>query len=481
MLALAGAGIVLAGRHQRIPTHDAPRGPACVVVAQAALRPDSRGDVRIILMVPTLHRVWRPDAAALGLGLTATTLPAVADAASAAPAQAVAPQPAVVETRLRAYLRRIQRASYHRAHNATLLPLANGGFRRLPEASGWELNTDAAVRSIEAAWNGYESRQAAGTPTGSGIQSGPSGPQRQTVIHQQIELTLPLTPLKPTVAAANLASVDGELSSFSTRFGGSGRSRGSNIVLAAERINGTCLAPGEVFSYNDIVGPRDESAGFRTAPVIVHGELVPGMGGGVCQVSSTLYNAVLLADLKVMRRSHHAFPVHYLPAGRDATVAYGAIDFRFQNSTPAPIIVAASAARGRLTFRIFGEKTPGREVAIALLNQGRQPAGVEIVRDPQVAAGRRIVKDKGHIGRRVTVYRIVRQNGAVVAKEIISRDHYRPFPRVVIVGTRGAVRSKPANKAASAPAGAPRAPAPPTNGSGATHAAPAAAAAGAHS
>ena len=160
---------------------------------------------------------------------------------------------------------------------------------------------------------------------------------------------------QPAVSEEALKEIDGELGHYTTHFGGTGANRGSNIAIAAGRIDGTLLAPNEVFSYNKIVGPRIASAGFKDAPVILKGELVPGIGGGICQVSSTLYNAALLSNLKIVRRSHHAFPVHYLPAGRDATVVDGSIDFQFQNNTDSPIYIRASATRGTLSFRILGK------------------------------------------------------------------------------------------------------------------------------
>src|SRR5207248_1922171 len=152
-----------------------------------------------------------------------------------------------------------------------------------------------------------------------------------------ISLTLPFRAASPKVTADHLGSINTLLAAYSTSMGGSSRNRRHNIQVACQAIDGTVLIPGEVFSYNDTVGPRSERAGFRTAPVIIHGELVPGTGGGVCQVSSTLYNLALLGGLKIVRRSHHQFPVHYVPPGRDATVAYGSLDLRFANSLPHPV------------------------------------------------------------------------------------------------------------------------------------------------
>src|SRR5439155_11763175 len=140
----------------------------------------------------------------------------------------------------------------------------------------------------------------------------------------------------------------------STSFSLRDRNRVHNIRVAAKAIDGLFLLPGEEFSYNATVGPRRASAGFRTAPEIVQGNLVPGIGGGVCQVSSTLYNIALLADLEITRRHHHRFPVHYLPAGRDATVSDGGLDLRFRNRLDAPVALLLSVKGGRLLARLYG-------------------------------------------------------------------------------------------------------------------------------
>src|SRR5205823_2528692 len=166
------------------------------------------------------------------------------------------------------------------------------------------------------------------------------------------------------VTADHLGSINTVLAAYSTSMGGSSRNRRHNIQVACQAIDGTVLMPGEVFSYNDTVGPRSERAGFRTAPVIIHGELVPGTGGGICQVSSTLYNVALLGGLKIVRRSHHQFPVHYVPPGRDATVAYGSLDLRFANSLPRPVALDVKTAGSRVVIHLYGCAESKRDVQL---------------------------------------------------------------------------------------------------------------------
>lgn len=272
---------------------------------------------------------------------------------------------------------------------------------------------------------------------------------QQALEKQETEpVALPLVTAQAHVASADLKEIEGEVGRYETDYGESGNRR-RNIENACRRINGTVLKPGDTFSYNKTVGPRESTNGFRLAPVIIRGKLEPGLGGGVCQTSSTLYNAVLMSGLKVVRRSHHAFPVHYLPAGRDATVAYGSIDFQFQNDTSSPVAIAADGSGGRVLMRIFGKKVPGRQIRIERTNVSSWDPPVETVTDSGMPAGRRSTVDSGHAGHRVKVWRIVKLDGKIAKRELISSDHYDAFPRVIAVGS-GAPRS-PKKTASPAP------------------------------
>jgi vancomycin resistance protein YoaR len=212
----------------------------------------------------------------------------------------------------------------------------------------------------------------------------------------------------PRVTPDDVRHTQTPLSTFTTSFSLRDRNRAHNIRVAARAIHGLFLMPGDEFSYNATVGRRRASAGYRTAPEIVQGNLVPGIGGGVCQVSSTLYNAALLADLEITRRHHHRFPVHYLPAGRDATVSDSGLDLRFRNRLGAPIALLVAVNGGRVHARIFGTEHSRRTVR--LLTQKLRPAFTR----------------KG--GRRVALLRVVENDGAVIRRETISRDSYEPPP-----------------------------------------------------
>ena len=133
--------------------------------------------------------------------------------------------------------------------------------------------------------------------------------------------------------------------------------RTTNLRLAANKINGTVLMPGETFSYNTIVGERTIEAGYRNAAIYENGQVVDGLGGGICQVSTTLYNSVLKTDLEVVERTNHMFLATYAPGGLDATVAYGSLDFKFKNNRNYPIKIIAGVENGYCTVQILGLRT----------------------------------------------------------------------------------------------------------------------------
>jgi vancomycin resistance protein YoaR len=431
-------------------------------------------------------KFWKTDARTLGLGIDVDAtlddvtrtgrsglIDQIATLLKGGHTIPVAPHVTVDDARLSAYLHQIARHADRKPINARLSLLRGGGFGLHHERPGFGIDQDAARTAITQAWTRINSAdapaaatatppapanpgapapspdeqthakadQAASAPPHEGSAPAASGtPPADSTASGASDLTppaadveLPGHPTQPKVTYALLSQIDGELGGFATTYAVG--DRGDNIHLATSHINGTLLLPGDVFSYNRVVGPRVESAGFKQAPVIIHGQLKPGIGGGICQVSSTLFNAVLKSDLKIVQRSHHAFPVHYLPPGRDATVVDGALDFKFQNNTPAPVYVSAYAHGGVLSFALFGKRTPGRTVSLV---QGRKTVGdipTDTETDPTLPAGRRTIKEPGHPDINVTWYRVVRENGQVVSREPI-HTHYTAIAETVLVGTK---------------------------------------------
>ncbi len=445
--------------------------------------------------VMTLHfaadsgiaKTWKPDARKLGLGID---IPATLAAAAKSGREgvigqmshwigggktvAVVPVTTTDDARLRLYLtNQIAQDIYRPARRARLLATKGGGFGVRHEQNGVTLDKDASAQAVTLAWSRYF---APGQPAAPGDTQRPASVDGASVAsptHDSLldgpEAILTQKALVPELTAASLEQIDGKLAEFSTYYSGI-RNRRDNIVLAVRHIDGTLLQAGEIFSYNKTVGPRDSQAGFKPAPQYLNGKHVMGEGGGICQVSSTLFNAALLSSLKIVRRQNHSMPVGYLRHGRDATAAYGAIDMQFQNDTPAPIYIRASAKGGLLQFSIWGKRTPGREVVMQKGRETNTGSPVETHRDPRLAAGRRVVEVRGSPGINVTWYRIIKENGQVVKREPFT-SHYTAFPTIVAVGTRA--RKAPALKPGSSPpSGAPGAapsgavPAPPANSPG---------------
>ena len=243
-------------------------------------------------------------------------------------------------------------------------------------------------------------------PSENGIDFAISLEEASSILaEEKDEYTIPLKTLYPEVTTnmiGNEAFPD-KLSEFSTRYQTSDKDRTTNLILAANKINGTVVMPGETFSYNTVVGERTIQAGYKEAPIYVNGEVVDGLGGGICQITSTLYNAVLFANLEIVERSNHQFVPSYVNASRDATVVYGSIDFKFKNNRNYPIKIVCSVNRGIAKFEIYGLKTDN---------------------DYEVEITSRITSQNANYTYS-EAYKTLKQNGKVVSTTVLSRDTYK--------------------------------------------------------
>ena len=193
------------------------------------------------------------------------------------------------------------------------------------------------------------------------------------------------------------------LSQFSTNYAASNTNRTTNLKLAANKIDGTVLLPGETFSYNKVVGARTIAAGYKEAPIYVQGEVVDGLGGGICQITSTLYNAVVYANLEVTQRTNHQFVPSYVTASRDATVVYGSIDFQFKNNRNYPIKITCSVSGGVANFKIWGlHQDDDYQVEISSYQTGKTSTAIYS-----------------------EAYKILKRDGKVVSTELLSKDTYK--------------------------------------------------------
>lgn len=232
-------------------------------------------------------------------------------------------------------------------------------------------------------------------------------------------------------------SLETALASYTTRYhtGGRHSGRAHNVETAAEKLDGAIIPAGGTLSFNTQVGPRDRASGFRRAMVIDGGELVPGMGGGVCQVASTLHAAALEGGLEMVQYRPHSRPSSYIPMGLDATVSYPQLDLEIENPFDFPVLVQSTASEGQMHVELIGQARP-REVEIARRVLTRRRFAQRIVEDPTLDAGTRIVTQRGIRGARIERTRTVTENGETFVQREIVR--YPPTDEIVRVGTAGA-------------------------------------------
>lgn len=258
----------------------------------------------------------------------------------------------------------------------------------------------------------------------------------------QVKVTLE----QPDVDYFDLAAelFNDTLASCTTQFNSGLKGRTTNVKLAAQKINGVILNPGEVFSFNNTVGKRTAEAGFENATIYTSNGMEDGLGGGICQVSSTLYNATLYADLETVERRNHKYKVTYVKLGTDATVAWGSIDFRFKNSRNYPVKIEATVSGNSLTVAIKGTKEDDRQVTITTNAYNTVAAGEQITYDSTMTEGKRVVTSNGMTGVTVDTFKKVTKNGEVISNEKISTSVYKPYPAQVKVGTKKVVTQQPA-------------------------------------
>ncbi len=251
-------------------------------------------------------------------------------------------------------------------------------------------------------------------------------------------ITVPARVTHPTVTTEQLKAtlLSEKLGTYSSDFSSSSADRAHNIQLACSKIDGYVLAPGEEFSYNDVVGPRTTAHGFRMANVYVGNTVQPGIGGGICQVSSTMFNAAVYADLEITARRNHTLPVDYVPMGRDATVSYGATDFKFKNNYETPILVRAECIGRKNVITIYGtNERPGQEIKIETQRTGTSSPKVVKKEDATLPEGTIKVESAGTNGSSYIAYKVVYENGVKVSSKVLCKSTYAGKDRVELVGT----------------------------------------------
>ena len=213
------------------------------------------------------------------------------------------------------------------------------------------------------------------------------------------------------------------LGTYTTQYNAWQTDRSHNVELATSKLNGVIAEPGDVISYNEIVGPRTAEAGFRNAAVYTSEGVADDIGGGVCQPSTTLYNAALYANLEIVYRSSHAYPVSYAEKGQDATVVMGQIDFKFKNNTKHPILIKANAGGGYCSISIYGKKDKPFKVEIYNILLNTVPYETVYIDDPELEPGKEVVERSGITGYVVETYRKVTIDGKTTEERMPSSTY----------------------------------------------------------
>ena len=254
---------------------------------------------------------------------------------------------------------------------------------------------------------------------------------------EQYEIQLTITKPSKTVKEIGTEAFPDLLGVCKTNYAASNKNRTTNLILAAGKINGTVLLPGEEFSYNGVVGKRTVEAGYKNAATYSNGQVVDDIGGGICQISSTLYDAAVFANMDITVRRNHQFVTSYLPAGKDATVVWGSQDFKFKNSRKYPVRITATVSGGVATVQIWGVKEDVEyDISIETKQISTIKYTTQYVEDPSLPAGTQKVTQAGANGRKVQAYKVMKLNGQVVSRTLLSTDTYRAMTRIVRVGTK---------------------------------------------
>ena len=281
----------------------------------------------------------------------------------------------------------------------------------------------------------------------SGVDFGISLDESKNLLQEEKdEYSIPLKFAAPEVGVEDLGNdiFVHNLGTFTSYYKESNVNRSTNVKLASNKINNVILLPGEEFSYNKVVGERTFENGFKEASVYTSSGVVNGLGGGICQVSSTLYNSVLRANLEIVERRNHRYAVSYVPLGTDATVAYGSIDFKFKNNRTYPIKIIASSVNGVCTVSIMGIKEETEyEVSITTNKLQTLNYDTKYIEDSSLAAGTQVQTQYGDYGYKYETYKTLKLNGEVISSEKISNDTYTPLTRVVKVGPKQAQVTTP--------------------------------------
>lgn len=304
-----------------------------------------------------------------------------------------------------------QAEKYNVAPTESEMTHEDGEFIITEGKTGYSVDENASVRAIEEAfedWNG-----------------------------EPLSVDLVVSVKEPKGTREELSKVKDLLGTFQTSLGSSNSDRTKNVRNGTNLINGTILYPGEEFSTYEKVSPFTEENGYYLAGSYQNGSVVETFGGGICQVSTTLYNAVLMAELEVTERHNHSMVVNYVDISGDAAISGTTKDFKFRNNTKAPIYIESDSSDSRkVVFNIYGQETrpANRTIELHSIETGRLAPEERIVEDPTLPTGYRAVRG-GHVGYSGEYWRIIKVDGVETEREKINVSNYQSTPTTIVVGT----------------------------------------------
>lgn len=256
-----------------------------------------------------------------------------------------------------------------------------------------------------------------------------------SIVNKVVEVNTTTVKPEVTTAKAKKMGIKERISTYTTTFAASNKPRVANIQLLAKSLDNTLLAPGETFSFNGTVGERTAEKGYQEAGAIVNGELVNQLGGGICQVNTTLFNAVLLSGLPINQRFNHSYYIDHYPLGRDATVSWGGPDFKFTNDLDTWVLLSTSSTSNSVTISVYGTD-PDFSVGLSTSEwMTRKDYATKEVKDATLKKGTRIVESAGVKGGKVVLTRTVRKDGKVIREDSFT-SNYVPKNEIVRVGTK---------------------------------------------
>lgn len=284
-----------------------------------------------------------------------------------------------------------------------------GGFNITPEVIGRKLNTYGIMKELILQIN--------------------KNTQETIMVEGVIEEDI------TKIREKELKAIDTKISSFSTSFYNSSKSRVNNIKIATETINGTLLMPGDTFSFNKIVGKTTVDKGYESAKVILGNDFAEDIGGGICQVSTTLYNTVIRSELTVVERKNHSLPIAYVPLGQDAMIYYGYSDLRFMNDTDFPVYIEGIVNNSVVSFNFYSnvDLTGNLYNIESKIIKTTEPK-INITHDESLTNGEMIVEKEGKASYVVEVYRTTYVGGKMLKKELVSTSKYKGRDKLVRMG-----------------------------------------------